>query len=330
MMARTLPLMLLLVSACAAPGRMGADGASSRPILDENDLWGTVPAEADLVLWADMAKLRSSPWTRDSFAKVAAGGPADADPRFDLIRDFDRVIFAKVPSFRDGASVLIAQGDIDREGMSRAFSKDRGESVATSYRGAGLLVHGDEALAFLGQRTVISGLTLAVRAAIDCNFGVARTIESETWFGQLRRELEHGRDATTMVTALYIHLQPATREALVREMGEGGSVEDFAGRVDLTADLHATAIGVVHTAAEARDLAARLTELLRNARVRPSVEAFGFGGVIESVRLRAEATRVFGELAISANERAEIVRRMAIVADTMAAMRKSTEEKNTP
>jgi hypothetical protein len=329
MMPRAL-LLLLLVPACAEPLGVAPGGPSSRPPLDENDLWGMVPAEADLVLWADMGRLRSSPWTRDGFAKMAAGGQADSDPRFDLIRDVDRVIFAKVPSFREGASVLIAQGKIDREGLSRAFTKDRGEGLLSSYRGAELLRHGDEALAFVGRRTVISGLTIAVRAALDCNFGVARAIETESWFEHLRRELEHGRDQTTMLAAIYIHLLPATREALMREMGEGGSLEDFAGRIDLTAALQATAIGVVRTETEARDLAARLTELLRDARVRPSVEAFGLGRVIESIRLRPEATRVFGELTVSEKDRAEIVRRMAVVADTMAAMRKSQEEKAKP
>jgi len=185
-------------------------------------------------------------------------------------------------------------------------------------------------LAFVGKRTVISGLTVAVRAALDCNVGVPRTIETESWFGPLRGEIERGRDTAAMVTALYVHLQPATREALVREMGEGGTLEDFAGRVDLAADLRVTAIGVVRTETDARDLASRLIERLRDAQVRPIVEAFGFGSVLESVRFQAKATRVYGELSVSEKERAEIVRRMTAVAETMAAMRKPQEEKQNP
>ena len=132
-----------------------------------------------------------------------------------------------------------------------------------------------------------------------------------------------------MVAALYVRLQPATREALVREMGEGGSLEEFGGRVDLGADLDATAIGVVSNEAEARDLAARLAERLRDARTRPIVDAFGFGGVLDAVRLAAKGPRVLGVLHISEKERVGIARRMSVVAETMARMRK-TEEKKQP
>jgi hypothetical protein len=319
---RALPLVLL--AACAEPAAVAPAAASARPQLDENDLFGTIPAEADLVLWADMAKLRASPWTRDSLQAAADQGAADSG--LDLIAGVDRVIFAKVPSLRDGASVLVAQGRLDREGMSRAFTKDDGESERSSYRGADLLLHGEEALAFVGKRTVISGLTLAVRTAIDCNFGVARAIESEAWFARMRNDLERGRDAGSLVAALYVRLQPATREALMREMGEGGSLEEFGGRVDLAAALDATAIGVVRSDAAARDLAARLTERLRDARTRPIVEAFGLGSVLAGVRFQAQAARVLGALHVSEKERAEVARRMAIVADTVARMRKDKEK----
>jgi hypothetical protein len=321
-------LFLLLASGCAEPAGVTTGGNQTR-IPSDDDAWGLVPAEADLALWADLGKLRASPWTREGFAQLA-GEQVDRDARFDLVRDMDHVLFAKLPSLRDGASVLIAQGSVDRAATRRAFTKDRGEGEASSYRGAELLVRGDEALGFLGKRTVLSGLTVAVRAALDCNFGVARTLETEPWFEHLRRELERIRDPSALVTALYIHLQPATRAALMRDMGEGGSLEDFAGRVDLAADLHATTIGVVPTEADARDLAARLSERLRDARVRPIVEAFGLGSVLEAVRIRAKATLVFAELAVSESQRAEIVRRMAVVADTMAAMRKPKADKPQP
>jgi hypothetical protein len=325
---RALPLSLLLALACAEPSALAPSGAAVRPTLDENDLVGMIPAEADLVLWVDMARLRASPWTRDSFAAVAGERAAAADSEIDLIRGVDRVVFAKVPAFRDGASLLVAQGKIDRERMSRAFAKG-GATETASYRGAQLLTRGEEALAFVGPRTVVSGLTAATRAALDCNFGVARAVESETWFARMRRDLGHGRAPGSGVAALYVLLQPATREALLREMGEGGSLEEFGARIDLGADLDVTAIGVVRSDSEARDLAARLTERLRDARTRPIVDAFGFASVLDGIRLAAKATQVTGELHISERERADIAQRMAKVAQTMATLRKR-EEKQAP
>jgi hypothetical protein len=328
-MKRALPAALLFALACAEPAAAPSGSAGLGPMLDQDDLLGMIPAEADLVLWVDMARLRDSPWTRDSFAAVASGEPSAANSDFDAIRDVDRVVFAKVPSFRDGASLLLAHGKIDRERMSRAFAKEHAEVHPSSYRGADILVGSEEALAFVGKRTAVSGLTLAVRAALHCNFGVARTIESESWFARMRRDLLRSRDPRSLVAALYVLLQPATREALLREMGEGGALEEFGGRVDLGAHLDATAIGVVRSESEARDMAARLAERVRDARTRPIVEAFGFGSVLDGIRFEARATRVYAQLHISEQERAAIAQRMAKVAETMATMRKH-KEKNHP
>ena len=319
---KILPLSLLL-AACADATAVGPGGAAVPPSAPDVDaLLGMVPAEADLVLWADMAKLRVSPWTRDSFSKVA-GDYQPADPDLEQIRGVDRLVFAKVPSLRDGASLLVAEGKIDREQMSKAFAQ--GAAETSRYRDAELLVRGEEALAFLGRRTVLSGLTIAVRAAIDCNYGVARTIEKESWLRSMRSEILRGRDATTMVTALYVHLQPATRAALKEEMGEGDTLEDFVGRIDLGDDLDVTAVGAVRTEDEARDLAARLSERMRDARMRPIVSAFGFASVLDSVQFQAKENRVYGHLHVSQKERATIAERMAVVADTMAKLRKDAE-----
>jgi hypothetical protein len=324
---RTLALALLLAGCAEATATGPGGAAATRPALDEDDLLGMIPAEADVVLWADMAKLRVSPWTRDSFAKVVGAEDRPAEAGFDQIRDVDRLVFAKVPSLRDGASVLVAQGRIDRDRIGQAFARAATPSERSSYRGAVLLTRGQEALAFVGKRTMVSGLAVAVRAAIDCNFGVARTVETESWFQRMRGELVRGKEATSLVTALYVHLQPATREVLKQEMGEGDTIEDFAGRIDLGADLAATAIAAVRTAAEARDLAARLTERLRDVRVRPIVAAFGFASVLDSVQLQAKENRVYGTLHVSQNERAAIAERMAVVADTMAKLHKAEEKK---
>src|ERR1017187_2669217 len=226
--------LMFLAGACGEASTVASGGqAIPRPAPDDDDLWAMVPAEADLVLWADLAKLRSSPWTRESLAKIAAVDPGASEPSFEHIRDVDRLIFAKVPFLRDGASVLVAQGKLDRERISKAFAQ-AGSAVETSaYRGADMLIRGDEAVAFLSKRTVISGLTVAVRTTIDCNIGVARAIDSESWFQHLRNQLARNKGSAPPVAALYVRLQPATREALKQEMGEGEALGEPPGSVFL-------------------------------------------------------------------------------------------------
>ncbi len=328
---RALPFLFLLTG-CGETSMVSSGGQDvPRPAPDDDDLWDMVPAEADLVLWADLAKLRSSPWTKESFAKVATADPGASEPSFGEIRDIDRVVFAKVPFLRDGASVLVAQGKLDRERIGKDFAQHEGTVQKSEYRGADMLIRGDEALAFLSKRTVISGLTVAVRAAIDCNIGVARAIDTESWFLHLRAQIAHDKGSVPPVAAIYVHLQPATREALKREMGEGEDLEELAGRIDLGNDLDVIAIGNVRTELQARDLAERMAERIRDARTRPIVAAFGLASVLDSMRFSAKETGVAATLHISQRERQEISDRMAIVAETMASIRKKqTQEKKKP
>jgi hypothetical protein len=312
----------VLVWAGCADSTAVAPGPASAPsvLLEDDDLWAMVPAESDLVLFADLAKLRQSPWTRESFDRVSPADGAAGDP-MGAIRSMDRVIFAKLPALRDGASVLVAQGAVDREAMRKGFAQGRGGVERSTYRSAELLVRGDEALAFLGKRTAMSGFSLAVRAAIDCHLGLAPGIESETWLKRLRGELDRGRAPAAPVFSLYVRLQPATREALMKEMGEGEALEEFGSRIDLDTDLDATAMGVVRTEPQARDLAGRLAERIRDVRTRPIVAAFGLGSVLDSLRFSSKDNRVQVSLHVSQEERSEISTRMSIVAETLAKMR---------
>jgi hypothetical protein len=133
------------------------------------------------------------------------------------------------------------------------------------------------------------------------------------------------------VAALYVRLQPTTREALKRDMGEGEALEEFAGRVDLGGDLDVIAIGNVRTELQAHDLAARMAERIHEARTRPIVAAFGFTSVLESMQFSATGTGVEATLHISQRERVEIADRMAIVAETVANLRKNqSKEKRQP
>jgi hypothetical protein len=320
--------LILFAVACAEPLATGPGAAPpQRPVFEDDDPWAMVPAEADVILWADMAKLRASPWTRESFATVLSDEQAAQNPGLAQMRRLDRLIFAKVPALKDDANLLIGQGDFDREHMRLAFADKGGSVQSSTYRSAELHVRGDEALAFTGRRTVLSGMTVAVRAALDCQMGVARSADSESWLVRLRAELARDKGSAVPVAALYMRLGPAARETLMKEMGEGGQLEEVAARADLDADLTANAVGVTRTPQEARDLADRLADRIREARGRPIVAAFGFGSVLDSVRFSVEENRVKASMRVSQQERTSIAVRMTIVAEMLAKMRKERSER---
>jgi uncharacterized small protein (DUF1192 family) len=176
-------------------------------------------------------------------------------------------------------------------------------------------------------------MTVAVRAAVDCSFGVARAVDSESWIERLRAEIAVTKGSASSVASLFVRLQPGTREELMRETGEGGTMEEFAGRLDLGSDLDLTAVGALRTEAQAHDMVARLAERIREVRNRPIVAAFGFAGVIDSVRFSAKRTYVEGTLHVSNRQRNEISQRMTVVAQTIAKLRAdraSAQEKRTP
>lgn len=316
-----LPLALSALAAACAESTGAATGPSTpeQALAEDDDVWAMVPAEADLVLFADLARLRQSPWTSETVDKVSTSNAAD--PAVDQMRGMDRVMFAKLPNLRDGASILIAQGKVDREVVRRGFRQGDEMLDRSSYRGAELWVRGDEALGFVGKRTVLSGYTLAVRAAIDCHTGLAPTVEGESWIKHLRAELDRDQASKAPVSSLFVRLQPATREALMQEMGEGEFLEELGSRIDLGRDLDLKAVGVVRTEAQARDLAGRLGERIRDLRTRPIVAAFGLGGLLDSLRLTAKDNLVLGNLHVSEKERADISARMSLVAETLARLR---------
>src|SRR5204863_50963 len=55
------------------------------------------------------------------------------------------------------------------------------------FRGCTLWTSGDEATAFLTDRTLLSGALASVRAAIDAAYGRARDLRGEIWLAELRR-----------------------------------------------------------------------------------------------------------------------------------------------
>jgi hypothetical protein len=329
---RNLPgaLGALLAVSCAAPASPGpaAVAAVARTAVDDDDLWALAPAEAELLVWADMAQLRESTWTKAALYKAA---PEERAARsrsrgFDEVDDVDRLLYATVPLLREGGSILIAQGRMDRERLSEAFRRQHSQTTASDYRGAGVLAEGEEAIAFLSKRTVVSGPLVAVRATIDCGLGLARSVASEAWLSALQAVLREGRGPSRRLPAVAaaLRVSPTMRAQLEAEMGEGGTLEQVGARLDLGRDLDVAMVGLVSTHQQAMDLAARLSAALREQRNRPLVLVLGLQSILDGVRLGAQGNRMEGRLSIPEEQRAEIVDRMALVAEQIARRRAST------
>ena len=329
---RNLPgaLGALLAVSCAAPVSPGpaAVVATARTAVDDDDLWALAPAEAELLVWADMAQLRESTWTKTALYKTA---PDDRVARarsrgFDEVDDVDRLLYVTVPLLREGASILLAQGRMDRERLTEAFRRQHPQATASDYRGAGLLAEGEEAIAFLTKRTVVSGPMVAVRATIDCGLGLARSAAGESWLSALQAVLREGRGPSRRppAVAAAVRVSPAMRAQLESDMGEGGTLEQVGARLDLGRDLEVAMVGLVSTHQQAMDLAARLSAAIREQRNRPLILVLGLQSILDGIRLVARENRVEGMLSIPEEQRAEIADRMALVAEQIARRRAST------
>jgi hypothetical protein len=320
-------LSALLVAACATSASPGpwAIPAATRTAVDDDDLWALAPAEAELLVWADMAQLRESAWTKAALAKTAPEERAAraASRGFDEVDDVDRLLYATVPPLREGASILVAQGRMDRERLSVAFRRQHPQSTASDYRGVGVLAEGEEALAFLTKRTVVSGPLVAVRATIDCGFGLARSAASESWLLALQTTLRESRGPSRRPPAMAaaVRVNPTMRAQLEAEMGEGGTLEQVGARLDLGRDLDVALLGLVSTHQQALDLAARVSAALREQRNRPLVFILGLQPILDGVRFAARENRVEARLSIPEDQRAEIADRMALVAGELARRR---------
>ena len=315
---------ILLVASCATPALPGPSAvpAATRTAADDDDLWALAPAEAELMVWADMAQLRESAWTKAALLKTAPEERAAraAERGFDEVDDVDRLLYVTVPTLREGASLLVAQGRMDRERLGAAFRRLHHHTAASDYRGAAVLAEGEEALAFLTKRTVVSGPLVAVRAAIDCGFGLARSAADESWLSALQAVLRDSRGPSRRppAVAAAVRVSPTMREQLAAEMGEGGTLEQVGARLDLGRDLDVTMVGLVSTRQQALDLAARVAEALREQRNRPLVFILGLQPILDSVRFATRENRVEGRLSIPEDQRAEIAERMALVAEQLA------------
>jgi hypothetical protein len=315
---RALALLPLATLACATPDLPAAQMAA-RQTADDSDLFAVVPGDAELMLVLDVAALRASPWTRPV---IAAGAEGNRRPRgYDEIRDVDRAILVRLPADSAGTSLTIAQGRFDRDRVHAAFTD--GRAVATAgFRGCAIWSAGDEAAAFLTERTLLTGAMGSVRSAIDAAFGRARDIRGQGWLTDVRKRF--GKTARPAALELAVQMSDPMRQKLRDELPEAGGLVRLGARLELGRRLDLAIVGTTDTLDQANALIAELGATLRDLQSRPSVLALGFAPVLADVQLAVQGPRVAAELRLDEDARDEIARRLSAVARLLARGREAT------
>jgi hypothetical protein len=317
--ARVLLAWLLSLGAACASGPLPADSSRSevRPAPEDDDLLATVPAEAEVVLLLDLAQLRRSPWTRELLVQGAAARAPASTRGFDEAADVDRLVLARLPGGSgDEASLTVAQGRFDRRRVFAAFREGRAAATSDSFRGCPLVSSGPEAVAFLTDRTLLSGPLSAVRGAIDASFGRARDVRGERW---LRETRGPGRSSSAVELALRV--TDPMRERIHDQLAEAESLERLGGRLELGPRLDLTLVGAADTAPRARALAVELEQAVSALRGRPSVAALGLGEVLAGVRIAVRGPQIAAELHLTEAQRDDIAARLSSAARLIARAR---------
>jgi hypothetical protein len=312
-------LVLGLAGCAPVPTPAAVAPAEVRAAPEDDDLRAAVPAEAEVVLVVDLAQLRSSPWTRSLLAEgAAARGPRTRG--FDEATDVDRLVLARLPGGSgEEASLTLARGRFDRPRVFSAFRQGRADAAASTFRGCALIASGPEAMAFLTDRTLISGPLPAVRGAIDAAFGRARDVRGERWLRQARPA-----SPSAPALELAVRVTEPMRERIRDELAEAESLERLGGRLDLGRRLDLTLLGATGSPAQARALAVRIQEAMGTLRVRPSLAALGLGEVLGAAQVGVRGSEVGAELHLTEAQRDDIAARLASAAKIIGRAREQS------
>lgn len=317
-----------LLAACAgplAPPPPASPAAAER--ADDRELWTLAPADAAVLLWVDLAQVRASRWTRDA---LASASPSERQRRidergFDDAVDVDLLLLARSGDMPEGESLVAWQGRFDRTQVTAAFRRRFPEAAPLPGVPLGL-VGGAEAVAFLTDRTVLTGPAAAVRAAIACGFGRARGASDQDWLSELRSALVEGRGTGPRAALeVAVRLDDEMRMKVQEELGDGEALERFGARLELGEALALEGVGLLASPNAAAALSRRIESAVGELRRRPSVAAIGLASVLDGLRIGARGSRVTADVHLSEAQREEIAERLAAIAQALSAGDASTE-----
>jgi hypothetical protein len=163
---------------------------------DGPDELGYIPADSQLVAWANVREIMNSDLRRRITESVGARPGANTleeQTGIDIERDVEQVFL----SISDGdnpqkrPSLAIVRGTFDRD-LIEQFLKDKG-AVAQTYQNTPLYTHAesDSSIAFIGPELVAAGTTAAVRRALDTKVS-GNDVRDNAELMRLLRESDNG------------------------------------------------------------------------------------------------------------------------------------------
>jgi hypothetical protein len=273
-----------------------------------------VPDGAKTLLEVDVAALRASPWSRRLVARADDERAARAGEQgFDEIEDVDRALFAISEGTAGPATLLVAQGRFARARLAAALGAGW---VAASWRGSPLWERHAEALALLTPRTLLRGDRGAVRAAIDCAWGLAADARRSP-IGELRRELSAGGQRGAVIAASEV--TEAMRARVADEFALPAGLERVGARLDLGGALRLDLFGQLATPREAVETARNLQLTVRDLRARRALAAFGITPFLSAIAIAPQGRRVRLQLNLPEEQREDLAARLAAIVEAIRA-----------
>jgi len=317
--AALLAMLVGCAAGCAtATGPAGAtEGPHLRNAPDDSEPSRVVPLGPETVVELDVVQLRNNPWSRPLVTGMA---PDDRQARaaaqgFDDITDVDHLALAvtEVPG-GEPMVLTVSQGRFSQERVAGAFAGGGPPLPPVPWRGSPLWQRGDRAIAFVTPRTLISGQVAAVRAAIDCAYGVVPDVWSGE-LGTLRRALDvaRGRPALRAVATV----SDGVRQRVGGDFAVPPGLRRVAARLDLGGPLDVVALGTFDDPRQASMAARALDQQLGELRRRPVLRILGLSPLLDQASVSPQGSRVTAELHLGEDKREDLSQRVGLILEAL-------------
>ncbi|HVV17113.1 MAG TPA: hypothetical protein VHH90_07900 [Polyangia bacterium] len=299
----------------AAPGVPSARGAA-----DDNDLWNLAPSAADTVADVDLVAVRASPWTR-ALTQTDLSGQREHSLQafgYDPFTDGDRLLVVAVEAGSAPHNLTVLRGRFDSGRIAAAFTSANAHVTSTRWRDSPIWDTGERAVALVTPRTVVSGGSADVRAAIDAAWGIVPDARSGP-LGELRRAMGADRDGPAAFVA--VNVTETLRARAAGFMALPAGLERFAARMNLGEDLNLDFTGVADNVADAATTARAVTTAAHEYAEGTMIRLLGLAPILRSVAVGAEGTRLHGHLNVPVEQRERLAEKLLAVLQMVAAAR---------
>lgn len=311
---------VLLALGCAEvqPGAPGPTGPRAAP--DDSDLWNLAPAAADTVAEVDLAAMRASPWTR-ALTQSDLSGQREQSRRtygYDAFTDADRLVVAAIETGEAPHDLMVLRGRFDPGRVGAAFASTNPSATAGRWRESPIWDAGGRSVALVTPRTLVTGPSADVRAAVDAAWGIVPDAKSSP-LGELRRAMGADRDGPAAFIA--VNMTAALRGRAAGFLALPPGLLRIGARVDLGNDLNLDFTGVADNAPDATATANGLESAARGYAQGTMIRLLGLAPILNSLSVGAEGTRLHGHVAIPVEQRERLADKLLAVLQMVAAAR---------